>query len=197
MDNIVIIGEYVKEYSRLLDIRFSPFWFSILHHPENGDHINLGDMDGSYIKYFTGVFHGGRKSATFSWECGSTGAERGREMDAHKCAEQCTTKVWHIYTWWQCSVKYWQIIWKLLHCLPPCDTFTLPILILTSQHKSPKKLRPRQKCTKQCCTPSWWNMTHRNFLPTSLVGKGAVGGQRASERGPYISCIWPTCIGLT
>ena len=32
----------------------------------------------SYINYFTGAFHRGRKSATFSRECGRTGAHTAR-----------------------------------------------------------------------------------------------------------------------
>ena len=71
----------------------------------------------------------------------------------------------------------------------------------TNSHQPTQKSKKIAAQTKVHTTvlhsPRWWNMTHRNFLPTSLVGKGAVGGQRASERGPYISCIWPTCIGLT
>ena len=199
MDNIVIIGEYVKEYLRLWDIRFSPFWFSILHHHENGDHINLGDMDGSYIKYFTGVFHGGRKSATFSWECGSTGAERERERDGRTQVRGTVHNkgLKHIYTWWQ-------IIDKLTNYLKVVTLLATLWHIYTANTNSHQPTQKSKKIAAQTKvhttvlhSPRWWNMTHRNFLPTSLVGKGAVGGQRASERGPYISCIWPTCIGLT
>ena len=39
-------------------------------------HLNMAR---SYIKYFTGAFHGGRNSATFSVECGRTGAHTERE----------------------------------------------------------------------------------------------------------------------
>ena len=45
---------------------FHPFIVS-----ETVSYLNMGR---SYIKYFTGAFHGGRKSATFSRECGRTGA---------------------------------------------------------------------------------------------------------------------------